>query len=214
MLTGTLKVYSDFPSWRAGRHWFLELGQTTVRFKKIHVPPLPSWVSMPRRVLLSFAAVRLPKRWWRRAPKSRGSLRRCTGEWGTFRAPGGLWDGQRDLNSGFAKSSVTGKSVRAPAARPYVVFTPGSRHGSLPVAEISLRQIWLGHGVSTAGLHFVICSVESHWLGLPLSITWLGRMCVKQGGVISWLSPLSASWNCPLFLCSWDVAGFRQPRSF
>lgn len=33
-------------------------------------------------VFLSFAVAKLPKRWWRQAPKSRGSLQRCTGEWG------------------------------------------------------------------------------------------------------------------------------------
>lgn len=41
-------------------------------------------------VFVYFIVVKLPKRWWRQAPKSRGTLLRCTGEWG---APFWLWGG-------------------------------------------------------------------------------------------------------------------------
>ena len=40
------------------------------------------------------------------------------------RVPGDFWDGQKDLKAGFAKSTLTRKKVRTPAAWPYAVFRP------------------------------------------------------------------------------------------
>lgn len=169
--------------------------QTVVKLKKkkpicaAH-PPHTSALSICAQMLcLSFAVVKLPKRWWRPAPKSRGTLRRYTGEWVAPRAPRGIWDGQ-DLKACFVRSSVTGKGIRLPTsclcqchlgdiwfqARP-------SRHlGSLSGADVTGPQC----GYSSTPL-WVACSVRNHQLDCTWSVT--RTVCVRHGGVISWLRP-------------------------
>lgn len=131
------------------------------------------------------AVVKSPKRWWRRAPKSRESLRRCTGKWGSLQ--GSRWDGQKGLKAGFAKFTITRKEIRLPTVWPYVVF-PGMALLPSP-KSCSGRSGWVPLWVS--------CSVGSHNPDQAQQVTWTSR---KYVGCY-----LMADWVCyhvPLELLS------------
>jgi hypothetical protein len=74
--------------WKKGRGGFVDRAQIIVKLKRKDVCiPSPSLLSVSVHTLfLSFIVVKLPKRWWKKAPKSRGSLLRCTGEWWSYLA--------------------------------------------------------------------------------------------------------------------------------
>lgn len=84
------------------------------------LPFLPFHSICAQMPCFCLAVVKSPKRWWRRAPKSRESLRRCTGKRGSLQ--GSRWDGQKGLKAGFAKFTITRKEIRLPMSGPVWFF--------------------------------------------------------------------------------------------
>ena len=181
MPTGSLKLCSDIPSWRSGRHGFLELGQITVKFKKKKCThPSPSTLSICAQMLCFclFCSGKVAKEVVEASSKIQREPPEVHRWVGWSQGSGRFLGGQEGFKADFAKSTRIMKGARALAAWPYVVFSPSSRHSHHPP------------GPTQTGLpgapFWVTGSAGSHCPDLAWSIMWTSRKYVR----------LSPDWVC------------------
>lgn len=99
-----LKFHCNFSE--GGREvWISRAGKAIVKLKKKKYmrTSLPLCPECAQTSCFFFAVVKLPKRWWRPAPRSRGSLRRYTGRWGDLWGSGKLQGWTEGFQACFAK---------------------------------------------------------------------------------------------------------------
>ena len=174
----------------------------SLKKKSAHTPPLPLWASVHRRHVSVFsAAVKLPKRWWKPAPKSRENPQRCTGEWGGPQGSGRFLGRQEGFKADFAKSTRTMKGARALAAWPCVVFNPGSRHSHHPPG---LTQVCPGSIMSYRlyreslpwfGLEYHMNKQEMCEAWVSWAVSWVRHPVLLE--MLSALGSVHHSWPVP-----------------